>query len=1058
MKRLLTIFLILLSVTCSAQFGNQLWQGSAKQLTGQLGAVGSEVGIQIRSNFIDTLAANSSFSGGAVGFLKNIKGFIIRVGDTLFIRSEDLQRWVKIGSGSGGGGGSGTVTNVTGSFPITITSTSTLTPNIKADTTKTSQSLATYYQLKQKYDSSIHLGDTLFYTRSPIHASWDTVIDKFTLFLDTVDATHDGQLLATDWIRFNSALQPADTTGQWITSMFRRVDSVFYVKSGASIFAYLDSTGGGGGIDNPWTVDYDASGHTLDSLGILRVITHTGTPGTITYTTLDPANKTAQILSGGNLTATHQSVGGSGSVSSILGVSSGKWYWEITITTANGVQAVGVYKAPDDQAQIPGQEANTYAYWNTGDFFNANSAHGSPASWVSGDVIGVALDMNAGTLIFYKNGVSQGTAFTGLTGTFYALVGGQDNTPLSVLTANFGATTLTPPSGYNAGLYTSSGSGVVYNEVLRTDSMHVYIGNRLYLPYYAGSTGGIYVNNLKYLKADVNGNNSIGFSSGSDSATAANNIIFGNGSGQKLNGFGNVLMGYHVAPNMAGFDGSQAGSRSVIIGYEAGLNATGGSHNIAIGTGSGQNLDSLAESNLMIGKGAGAAMRHSIGDVFLGSSVAYTGNYSGSGYNTVTGADAFLSPTSARYNSLYGAFSGTGITSGYENVVMGYSAGASLTKGYKNTFLGGYAGYLQDSGAFNAYIGYQANANETTYRNYALFIDTHGDGSNRALIGGFGNTRLLGINKTLDEITADGYTFQVHGTSHFDSTVKIDDSLIINIPTKGAGKFLTSDANGAATWATPSTVATAVPLSGITRGTTSNTVSNAGNAFTIDSTSDIKFIGGNRLATIHSELELYPSGLQAIATSVDGTHPLFFEVTNASPSLGYGVTKKNATSISVDATNSGGPVTYVTIDSNHVKEKADTATFTVAVGVGINKTPSSALDVTGTTKSTQFAATYQTLTDASTITWNANSGSNATVTIAATGRTLSITNPVTGTYYTVKIIQDGGGSKTITTWPTNTKWPGGVAPTLTTAANAVDIICFYYDGTNYYANYNYDFK
>jgi hypothetical protein len=50
-----------------------------------------------------------------------------------------------------------------------------------------------------------------------------------------------------------------------------------------------------------------------------------------------------------------------------------------------------------------------------------------------------------------------------------------------------------------------------------------------------------------------------------------------------------------------------------------------------------------------------------------------------------------------------------------------------------------------------------------------------------------------------------------------------------------------------------------------------------------------------------------------------------------------------------------------------------------------------------------------------------------------------------------KVIQDGTGSRTVT-WPGSghVKWPAGTAPTLSTAANAVDIIAFYFDGTNYY--------
>jgi hypothetical protein len=50
------------------------------------------------------------------------------------------------------------------------------------------------------------------------------------------------------------------------------------------------------------------------------------------------------------------------------------------------------------------------------------------------------------------------------------------------------------------------------------------------------------------------------------------------------------------------------------------------------------------------------------------------------------------------------------------------------------------------------------------------------------------------------------------------------------------------------------------------------------------------------------------------------------------------------------------------------------------------------------------------------------------------------------------LIQDGTGTRTVT-WPAAFKWAGGAAPTLSTAASSVDIVSFYYNGTNYYANF-----
>jgi hypothetical protein len=63
-----------------------------------------------------------------------------------------------------------------------------------------------------------------------------------------------------------------------------------------------------------------------------------------------------------------------------------------------------------------GADANGWGYYgNNGQKYNNASGAAYGASYTNGDVIGVAFDADAGTLVFYKNNTSQGTAFTGLT-------------------------------------------------------------------------------------------------------------------------------------------------------------------------------------------------------------------------------------------------------------------------------------------------------------------------------------------------------------------------------------------------------------------------------------------------------------------------------------------------------------------------------------------------------------------------------------------------------------------------------------------------------------------
>lgn len=80
-----------------------------------------------------------------------------------------------------------------------------------------------------------------------------------------------------------------------------------------------------------------------------------------------------------------------------------------------------------------------------------------------------------------------------------------------------------------------------------------------------------------------------------------------------------------------------------------------------------------------------------------------------------------------------------------------------------------------------------------------------------------------------------------------------------------------------------------------------------------------------------------------------------------------------------------------------------------------------------------------TLTDASTISWDLDLAQDAQVTLGG-NRTLSNPRNIrNGFSYSLYLVQDGTGKRTIT-FGTAFKFPGGVVPTLSTAANAVDLL------------------
>lgn len=69
---------------------------------------------------------------------------------------------------------------------------------------------------------------------------------------------------------------------------------------------------------------------------------------------------------------------------------------------------------------------------------------------------------------------------------------------------------------------------------------------------------------------------------------------------------------------------------------------------------------------------------------------------------------------------------------------------------------------------------------------------------------------------------------------------------------------------------------------------------------------------------------------------------------------------------------------------------------------------------------------------------------------------LSVTGQDIGQRFIIRLQQDNTGSRTVTSWWPNIKWPGGSEPTLSTAANVADLLGFvvtsgvgssyYYDG------------
>jgi hypothetical protein len=206
--------------------------------------------------------------------------------------------------------------------------------------------------------------------------------------------------------------------------------------------------------------------------------TDTGVGGTVrgNYCTWNPLSTGGGVvLSNGNLTfsKTSSTCIGAGTIF----VSSGKWYAEYTCTSS--VNMVGVIRDTDSPRSMDyvGFSANSYGYYYNGNKFNNNINAGYGSSYTTNDVIGIALDMDAGTIAFYKNGTSQGTAYSGLSGNFTVASG--DNVSVSgELNTGQRPFAYTAPSGFKAlctqnlptptiGATTATQANKYFNVVLR---------------------------------------------------------------------------------------------------------------------------------------------------------------------------------------------------------------------------------------------------------------------------------------------------------------------------------------------------------------------------------------------------------------------------------------------------------------------------------------------------------------------------------------------------------------------------------------------------------------
>ena len=426
---------------------------------------------------------------------------------------------------------------------------------------------------------------------------------------------------------------------------------------------------------------------------------------------------------------------------------------------------------------------------------------------------------------------------------------------------------------------------------------------------------------------------------------------------------------------------------------------------------------------------------------------ATTGTLNSADHNVGVGLTALDALTTADSNSAVGSQAGTLISTSPNNSLFGRAAGANMTTGVgNNTAIGYSALYGTNTGSHNIAIGSNSGDNITT-------------GSGNVIIGDNVDAAAADSARTLKIAGYDGSTTTtwISGDSSGNLTFAGD-------VTVGDDLNLTTDSTVINFGADSDTTLTHTDGSGLTLNSTNKLMFNDASQFIqgasatvldiaatdeIELTATLIEVVGN--ATVSGTL-----GVTGVTTSNAGVVVDNITIDGTEIDLSSGdLTVDVAGDIILDA---GGGNIKVSVATTQILDIANSSSDVIIKPVVDAKDiifqqrdGTSILEINDGAYARFTAAAVApeaTLTDASTVTWNALTQSVAKVTLGG-NRTIGLASGgVTGAFISILVIQDGTGSRTVT-WNAAYEFTGNEAPTLTTTVNLGDLFTFRYNGAKW---------
>lgn len=273
----------------------------------------------------------------------------------------------------------------------------------------------------------------------------------------------DGQALDPSYFgQFNSdgVWTPKAYTGTYGTNGFK-----LDFSNGSSLTTLGNDSSGNG---NNWTLTNVSltAGATYDWM----VDTPTQNYAVLNSLKIYAVSSAAGVVSAANTRfASASGASNYSAVNGSIGQSSGKWYFETTLTqlaaSINNNTGIAQDDGSSSYSTVNCYFAN-YTSAASGTYKNSGLAQTSLTSGTAGQVLGVAYDLDNLTCAFYINGVQVGSTVTGLTaGTYFPMLFAQSNSSAtsSVLDANFGQRpfAFSAPTGFKPLCTANRGTGSI---------------------------------------------------------------------------------------------------------------------------------------------------------------------------------------------------------------------------------------------------------------------------------------------------------------------------------------------------------------------------------------------------------------------------------------------------------------------------------------------------------------------------------------------------------------------------------------------------------------------